>query len=358
MDYESAIKAILEKHYFVYFIIDDNDSLVKIYNLFVKNVIFEPTTECEILHLGSYHHKITKNYVEAEKYYLMAIENGNKVAMYRFALYHQEITKNYIKAEKYYLMAIEKGNEYAMYGFGYYHQTITKNYVEAEKYLLMAIEKGITAAMNNLAVYHEQITKNYVEVEKYYLMGIEKGSVVAMNNLAIYHEEITKNYVEVEKYYLMGIEKGSVVAMSNLALYHEEITKNYVEVEKYYLMAIEKGYNTATKNLINYYKKNNMELKLLRFYINNHTIIERGTIIKLFNTLSSASSDSINKDIFLELLMDFEFRDEDKLSISLELLLSTLKNDVDVMNLHFIYTMNGKGFEDAKKDYFNKCLEK
>ena len=96
-------------------------------------------------------------------------------------------------------------------------------------------------------------------------------------------------------------------------------------------------------------------INLLKLYINSPKLSEREIIIQQFNDLSSTPLDSTNKKIFLQLLMDFEFTNEDKIGVSLELLLSTLNNNISVIDLHFTYTINGKGFEDAKKDYLDRC---
>ncbi len=101
-------------------------------------------------------------------------------------LYHY-VTKNYVEMEKYYLMAIELGNADAMNNLGVYHSHVTKNYAEIEKYYLMAIELGHADAMSNLGLYHRQVTKNYAKMEKYYLMAIELGHAIAMFNLGVYH---------------------------------------------------------------------------------------------------------------------------------------------------------------------------
>ncbi len=143
-------------------------------------------------------------------------------------LYHHDVTKNYVEMEKYYLMAIELGNVITMYNLGLYHRQVTKNYVEMEKYYLMAIELGDADAMNNLGVYHYIVTKNYVEMEKYYLMAIELGNADAMSNLGVYHCHVTKNDAEMEKYYLMAIELGdAAAAMNHLVQYHRN---NVVDV--------------------------------------------------------------------------------------------------------------------------------
>jgi len=123
-------------------------------------------------------------------------------------------------------------------------------------------------------------------------------------------------------------------------------------------MAIEKGNKKSMKNLVQYYKDNKFDIKALQLYIQHINLADRNEIILLFNNITSTQLDSINKEIFLRLVMEFEFIDEDNLCVSLELLLSMIKNKISILDLHFTYTMNGKGYEEAKTDYFNKCLGK
>ena len=107
MDYTHDLIDILKKYNLTYSPIDNNESLIKIYNLFDQNIIFEPKTSCELLYLAKYHNHITKNYGEMEKYYLMAIEKGNTEAMRNFSIYHKTITKDYNQMAKYYLMSVQ-----------------------------------------------------------------------------------------------------------------------------------------------------------------------------------------------------------------------------------------------------------
>ena len=70
-------------------------------------------SENENLFLWTFYHFIEKNYGEAKKYYLMAIDKGNSDAMVNLGyLYKKE--KNYEETKKYYLMAIDKGNSDAI----------------------------------------------------------------------------------------------------------------------------------------------------------------------------------------------------------------------------------------------------
>ena len=173
----------------------------KYYEEVGKDSFLGKTTNSEtnyIYNCGVYFYFIEKNYKEAEKYYLMAIENGNSTAMYCLGYYYNHIEKNYEEAKKYYLMAIENGNSDAMncLGFYYHYYIEEKNYEEAKKYYLMAIENGNSTAMYNLGMYYHTIENNYEEAVKYYLMAIENGDSEAIINMT----EIKENTSQIERY--------------------------------------------------------------------------------------------------------------------------------------------------------------
>jgi len=274
-----GIKNFLTQHDMIYVDID-TESIKKINDLLVNNIYNEPLTSMEMLYYGLYY-KINKDYVKMKKYYLMAIEKGNDIAMY------------------------------------------------------------------NLAKYYEK-TKNNVEMEKYYLMAIEKGNDIVMYKFAIYHYD-NKNYIDMEKYYIMAIEKGNDHAMINFANYHYD-NKNYIDMEKYYIMAIEKGNGYGLNRLVEYYKHNQYELKLLSLYIH----INHHKIIKLFNKIALQTLSSEDESQFLELLTTYQFENNDQLCTSLKLLLNAIHGQMDLMALHFEYTVHGKGFNEAKADFFNR----
>jgi len=95
-----------------------------------------------------------------KKYYTMAIEKGNIIAMNNLGLYYKDIEQNYDEMKKYYLMAIEKGENIAMSNLGHYYQTIEENYDEMKKYYLMAIEKGHNGAKKKLLEYYKDNMNN------------------------------------------------------------------------------------------------------------------------------------------------------------------------------------------------------
>ena len=56
--------------------------------------------------------------------------------------------------------------------------------------------------------------------------------------------------------------------------------------------------------------------------------------------------------------MSFNFEETDDLCLALKLLLNCLKNQMTIFELHFDYSMNGKGYDDAKKDFIDRCINK
>ena len=92
--------------------INNKQSLNIIYDLF-KNSIKITNIDDDIvcLYYGVYYERIEKNYDAMKKYYLIAIEKGNTIAMNNLGFYYEHIEQNYDEVVKYYLMAIEKGHD-------------------------------------------------------------------------------------------------------------------------------------------------------------------------------------------------------------------------------------------------------
>jgi len=194
-------------------------------------------------------YKNLKDYNQAEKYYLMAVELNNVSAMFNLGLLYNDVLKNYTRAEKYYLMAVKSDNVSAMFNLGVLYHIKLKDYSKAEKYYLMAAENAVVSAMFHLGLLYDDKFKNYAQAEKYYLMAAEKEHVDAMNRLGVlYHNEL-KDYAQAEKYYLMAVEKKHVSAMYNIGLLYKNELKDYTQAEKHYLMAAEKEHVSAIYNL-------------------------------------------------------------------------------------------------------------
>jgi len=203
--------------------------------------------------VGTIFHEHIHDYKKAEKYYLLATENGFDDAFNSLGSLYAESLKDYTKAEKHFLLAIEKGVDDALNNLGILYASDLEDYTKAEKYFLLAIGKGIDSALNNLGNLYANDLKDYTKAEKYYLLAIEKGIDDALNNLVNLYADDLKDYTKAEKYYLLAIEKGINGALNNLGNLYADDLKDYTKAEKYYLLAIEKGINGALNNLGNLY---------------------------------------------------------------------------------------------------------
>jgi len=188
-------------HYYQY--IERNYDLMKKYYL----QAIKKGNVSAMNNLGHYYQRVEINYDLMKKYYLLAIDGGNSDSMYNLGFYYQwaenydRTTDYYLKAIaidkgysdamhkdircrymgydlmiKYYLMAIDKGNTIAMNELGFYYQHAERNYDPMKKYYLMGINKGNSDCMHNLGNYYKSI-RNYDLMKKYYIMAIHEGRV-------------------------------------------------------------------------------------------------------------------------------------------------------------------------------------
>ena len=214
---------------------------------------------------------------------------------------------------KYYLMSIEEGNSYSMFVLGHHYKMEgdTENMI---KYFLMAAENGCERSMINLGNYYSRIGDKENMI-KYYLMAIEKGNGMAMNNLGYYYME-KEDRENAIKYYLMAIEKGDITAINNLTTYCE-CQKNYIPLAQVYY--------TKKK-----YKK--LEETIGKIIINEQPLTE--TIVEYILECCDKFSDNCHPTI--------------------RFIYNLLKTKIDLMELHFKYSEQGKGFQEAKTDFIKQ----
>ena len=77
LDKKGNLISFLKSLNLCYVEIENQDSLGKIHDLFLKNSLFEPKTDVEMFYFGVYYGLIEKNHSLMKKYYLMAIDLGN-----------------------------------------------------------------------------------------------------------------------------------------------------------------------------------------------------------------------------------------------------------------------------------------
>ena len=140
-----------------------------------------------INNLGFYYRNVCNDFEMAINLYLIAIIKYNNSDAMNNLGHHYYSIKNYVLAEKYFLMAVDLGNSEAINSLGYYHHTVTNKNDLAEKYYLEAINLNNCNAMNNLGIYYCTAMKNEDLAEKYLKMGAECGNKNANINLTNFY---------------------------------------------------------------------------------------------------------------------------------------------------------------------------
>jgi hypothetical protein len=195
--------------------------------------------------------------------------------------------------------------------------------------------------------YYRYKKKDYELMKKYYLMAIELNISDAMNGLGHYYQFIEENCDLMKKYYLMTIELKNSEAMDNLSFHYQYTEKNYDLMKKYYLMAIELNNSNAMCGLTKYCI-NNKEYNLLLYLCvkyNDYTNYKVKYI------------DYVDEEIY-NILAEKTEDDLVDAPISIKNIWKLLKSKVNLMELHFNYILEGKGYKEAKNDFIKKiCLK-
>lgn len=368
--HEEQIKIWCDKTDSHYDIISDCESLKKIYDLLIHDIIFDPLTVVEIHYTARYYYE-RKDYDQTKKYCLLGISEGYAPCMRCIAYYYRNAGDD-INADKYYMQAVGKGDFVSINSIGCKHK-IKENETEAIKYYKMAIRKGYDVAMINLGDLYRKNNIKPHKAPKYYLMAMICGNDVASVRLANYYFD-KKQYDKAITYYLLKAPNQDV--MHQLALCYENTGD--VELMKYYdIMAIEKNNIKAFNHLIKHCETLGMvidKMELCRNYhelspevrtmfvdcINNYvTTID----VVSTNDVLGGSADDIDKvdvnnmtsdnEKFIEIISDFSFEQSDNLCKCARLLIDSIKKQLSLMELHFDHTEGGKYYNDAESDFYS-----
>jgi len=307
--------------------------------------------ECieSMINFGTYYRDDKINYAKMKKYYLMAIERKNTTAMYYMGTYYHEIKINYVKMKRYYLMAIKLGETFSMVALGdYYRDRYDVNKDKMTYYYHNAIKMENYHALLGLGYYYEK-EKQYDTMEKYYLEALDRGIIEAAYGLAIYYKKI-RNYPKMKEYCTIAIQYKHCGAMTLLGDYYKNIKQKYLKMEKYYMMAIEKGYKCASTNYISYLCEIGAKKRLLEF------LFESKDYTLLYESINSYLQTNIldqeTENYLLRLLYLNSIDDHPILNLIKRL----LTKKMNLIKVHFEYSIYSHGFEEAKTDFTNYCV--
>ena len=229
---ENLIKSYCENKFtYIPFIPLPEESIERVYKLLIKHKFHEPETDIEMLYSGNYYEE-QRDHDNAKKYFLMAIEKGNRDAMYYLGWHYLYFEMDYKNMEKYWLMAYEKGNIESIYELGRYYHYVTKDYDNMMKYYLQAIKKNNTIAMIDLGTYYKEQNDDD-NMKKYYLMAIEAGDNNIMYTLVKYYREhddynsLIELYIKTKQY--KELQETLEYMYKNNKTYNEQIIQHIIE---------------------------------------------------------------------------------------------------------------------------------
>lgn len=175
--------------------------------------------------------------------------------------YGKGVTKDYIEAIKWYRKAAYLGNKYAYYNLGNIYQNgfgVTKDYSEAIKWYRRAASQNHMAAQYNLGRMYENgfgVTKDYGKAIKWYQKAANQGLMYAQYNLGdlyAFGKGGAKDYKEATKWYFNAAKHGYANAEFRLGMMYEGgkgVEKNMEEAIKWYQKAASQGLQVAKDNL-------------------------------------------------------------------------------------------------------------
>ena len=238
---------------------------------------------------------------------------------------------------------------------GIYFKSICGDYVNAKKYYLMGIEYGNSTSMNNLAIYYHRIKCKKNLAEKYFLMAIDHGCIYAPFGIANIYEENNDN-VNAIKYLEMASNYGNINAMNELIYIYNKIN-DHTNINKYCILLIKIDYKNKHYIEDFYLITKNEPVKLLKFYLKNHELVKRSDILRIMTYVFKRDLNAKQYDSFVKILSQFEFLPSDELPKLFRTLINLLRYNMDFMKLHFDYSVLGKGYDEAKKDFLDKIKE-
>jgi TPR repeat protein len=268
-DYEKATRLLLtikHKNGEIYFRLGDAFSKLASYkkaiHCFLKAI--EKGHIEAMLHLGNVYYYELKNYKDAEKYYLLAVKDGEEQMHSKVSLFRNFLSKTFenrlgtaIKrkespgAPKPSLNAVKKTTAEAMFQLGNLYTKELKDYESARIFYMMAVKADHVDAMGHLGLLYHYMLKDYEKAAKYYRMAVKRGAKnYAAVNLGGLYQDVLKDYQNAEKYYLLAAQKDDASAMNGLAWLYFEQKINKQEALDYARRSVEKEKNIYTAHTL------------------------------------------------------------------------------------------------------------
>jgi tetratricopeptide (TPR) repeat protein len=153
------------------------------------------------------------------------------------------------------------------------------------------------------------------------------------------------NQGDAYSYYQLGILYGDI--------------KDYLNMKKYFEESIKLDYDSPAKEaLADYYDDIEKDYEMaIKLYDQIPNIDRDRIIVDLFNKLLATRGDKIG-NVMIEILLSIDEKYiESRANLGVKSLYKCLKIKLELMDLHFNYSLEGKGFIEAKNDYISQLGE-
>lgn len=200
-------------------------------------------------------------------------------------------------------------------------------------------------------IYDLWINKNLDDVLKLtHLFKNEKGMIPFY--IGSFYHIVINNFELAMVYYNISIENGCSHAMDNLATSHKLINDVSLIVKSCTIAKLNNhdiGYGFEWL-----LKAKDMHNEILMFYIKFNDVENALKYLLHYKfECDEFTNDEYNIIVnFLHKIDEKYFMDIHG-NLILKLLINSFKNNLDIMDLHFNYSIHSKGYEDAKKDFID-----
>lgn len=142
-------------------------------------------------------------------------------------------------------------------------------------------------------------------------MAIDRGNIDALHFLGHYYKSID-DYTNMKKYLTIAANNNYMESIETLRNHYSDQEEN----EK-----LKKMYNIMVLSNKNNYGLNGNNIKKLEYCMNFPHILQRNKVITNFNVLSCTYLTTKERIIFLQLLKEYIFNDDDMLYTSIKIIL-------------------------------------
>lgn len=278
-----------------------DESIDSIYNLFAKDVFFEPKNDMELMFMGDYYY-YKKDYSSMKKYYKKAIDMGNSISMVRIADYYNKI-RDYKNMLKYYRLAIIKCNSIAMKHF---YMWYSNKYYKGKLRYGYEFESGQDPHEFFMEIFSEPIKNN------------DSNALLCVSKYMKFF-----NNPEFEKYYNLAFKNRNEKSNEDLLLFSIEIKK----------------YDGLLDILCS---------------LNHNSDEENDKLIRYLKISECKSHFLMHQEKYLQLIEKIDKKHINKLDKETQIIWKLLKEKIDLLEIHFNYSPDSVGFDEAKKDFFKK----